>query len=96
MHDTTCCTHDGRARRNPAAPASDLAGRADFFEGNGPTRQGLCGLDFQPCLSSELSSPSVIFLCVLGSPTAGAVGHGQASSFPPALPALDHPGPAFC
>lgn len=30
-----------------------------FFEGNGPARQGLCGLDFWPCLSSELSSPSV-------------------------------------
>ena len=30
-----------------------------FFEGNGPARQGLCGLDFRPCLSSELSSPSV-------------------------------------
>ena len=30
-----------------------------FVEGNGPARQGLCGLDFRPCLSSELSSPSV-------------------------------------
>ena len=30
-----------------------------FFEGNGPARQGLCGLDFRPCLSSELSLPSV-------------------------------------
>ena len=28
-----------------------------FFEGNGPARQGLCGLDFRPCLSSEPSSP---------------------------------------
>ena len=28
-----------------------------FFEGNGPARQGLCGLEFRPCLSSEPSSP---------------------------------------
>ena len=30
-----------------------------FFEGSGPARQGLRGSDFQPCLSSEPSSPSV-------------------------------------
>ena len=39
---------------------------------------------------------SVFFVFGSGSPTAGAVGDGRVSSFPPALPALDHPGPAFC
>ena len=51
--------------------------------------------------SSTLSSKASgfiasFFVCGWGSPTAGAVGHGRVSSFPPALPALDHPGPAFC
>ena len=41
------------------AVLSDELEVALFFEGNGPARQGLCGLDFWPCLSSELSSPSV-------------------------------------
>ena len=34
-----------------------LLSHGSFFEGNGPARQGLCGLDFRPCLSSEPSSP---------------------------------------
>ena len=58
-----------RAAEVPAAggtvaAAADVVRRGggpagQFFEGNGPARQGLCGLDFWPCLSSELSSPSV-------------------------------------
>ena len=46
------------AKKNDSS-VSLISLSSPFFEGNGPARQGLYGLDFRPCLSSELSSPSV-------------------------------------
>ena len=59
-----------------------------FFEGNGPARQGLCGLDFWPCLSSELSSPSVPLAVALARHTR----HGGAAGLrPPQLFSIMNP-----
>ena len=56
-----CVSASVRACVRACVRASERARRVRcfFFERNGPARQGLCGLDFWPCLSSELSTPSV-------------------------------------